>query len=522
MNKKLTYLLAGISMLLFTRCDSLDLEPTSSIGGTSYWKTPDHFSAFNVGMHAMLREKSLNFYLLGEPRADIFGDDPIGGEASQGMERLPFNTINKENVGISNYADMYKNINQLNLMIAKTKETTVLTEDLKNYYLGEAHAMRAYHYFHLLRSWGDVILYLDYTEGQNIDLSNITKPVSPTTAVMEQIKKDIEDSEKAFGDNYSFKLGRHYWSMAATQMLKGEVYLWSGSQMGGGETDYRIAKQAFENVKKADVALIGNFKDVFSYTNKKNKEIIFTIHNGKDEYTLWGGGYSGNLMPAQDKMTKVYCDENGNSFVGTPDAQLNGLTRLQVQKAFYWKGFRKDDTRWATSLKAMYTKKDDKVTYFGPIAYKYQGTMLEGGSQRSYLDDFPIYRYADCLLQLAMAKALLGEDPTAEINAVRERAYGKAYFEANKDKVAYPNDNDTEFYADNKWMKPDNAGAIEAVLKERLREFLFEGKRWYDIRMLGWKYVHQYSLAEENRLLWPIDANTLTNNDDLEQTPGYE
>lgn len=89
MNKKLTYLLAGISMLLFTRCDSLDLEPTSSIGGTSYWKTPDHFSAFNVGMHAMLREKSLNFYLLGEPRADIFGDDPIGGEASQGMERLP-------------------------------------------------------------------------------------------------------------------------------------------------------------------------------------------------------------------------------------------------------------------------------------------------------------------------------------------------------------------------------------------------------------------------------------------------
>ena len=174
---------------------------------------------------------------------------------------------------------------------AMTTISTVLTEDLKNYYLGEAHAMRAYHYFHLLRSWGDVILYLDYTEGQNIDLSNITKPVSPATAVMEQIKKDIEDSEKAFGDNYSFKLGRHYWSMAATQMLKGEVYLWSGSQMGGGETDYRIAKQAFENVKKADVALVGNFKDVFSYTNKKNKEMIFTIHNGKDEYSLWGGGY---------------------------------------------------------------------------------------------------------------------------------------------------------------------------------------------------------------------------------------
>lgn len=522
MNTKFICLLAGISLLLFTRCDSLDIEPISSIGGMSYWKTPDHFSTFNVGTHGLLREKSFNFYLLGEPRADIFGDDPIGGEASQGMERLPFNTINKENVGISNYADMYKNINQLNLMIARTKETAVLPEATKNYYLGEAYAMRAYHYFHLLRSWGDVILYLDYTEGRNIDLSNIKKPVSPATAVMEQIKKDIGDSEKAFGEDYSFKLGRHYWSMAATQMLKGEVYLWTGSRMGGGNADYIIAKQAFLNVKKADVALVGNFKDVFSYTNKKNKEMIFTIHNGKDEYTLWNGEYGSKLIPAQDKMTKVYCDKKGKSFVGTPYAQLNGQTRLQIQKDFYWKSFRQEDTRRDASLLAVYTLKEGKPNYFGPVAYKFQGTMLDGDSQRSFLDDFPLYRYADCLLQLAMVKALLGESPAAEINAVRERAYGKAYFEANKDKVAYPNDNDAEFYTDNKWMKPDDAGAVEAVLKERLREFLFEGKRWYDIRVLGWQYVHQYSMAEESKLLWPIDSNTLTNNDALKQTPGYE
>lgn len=528
MKKIFTYLLVGISLLLFSRCDSLELEPTSTIAGTAYWRSPDHFSAFNIGMHAMFREKSYNFYLLGEPRADIFGDSPIGGEASQGMERLPFNTLNKENAGISNYGDMYKNINQLNLMIAKTKETTVLPEATKNYYLGEAYAMRAFHYFHLLRSWGDVIIYLDYTEGQNIDLSNLTKPVSPAVEVMKLIKEDIQASETAFGDDYSFKLGRHFWSMAATQMLKGEVFLWSGSQMEGGKGDYTIAKTAFENVKKADVSLIGNFKDVFSFTNKRNKEIIFTVHNGKDEYDMWGGNYRMRLIPAQDKMVKIYCDENGNSFVGTPDAEINGLTQLQVRLNFFWKSFRDNDTRWATSLKAVYTKKKDeetdkeKVVYFGPIVYKFQGTMLEGGSTRSYMDDYPIYRYADCLLELAMAKALLGEDPTAEINEVRARAYGNAYFEAHKAEVAYPNDNDATFYADNKWMKPDNAGAIEAVLKERLREFLFEGKRWYDIRMLGWDYVHAYSSAEKERMLWPIDSGTLTNNNALKQTPGYE
>lgn len=155
MKKIFTYLLAGLSLLSFSRCDSLDIEPTSSLAGTAYWKNPDQFTAFNTGLHALLREKSYNFFLLGEPRADIYGDNPIGGEASQGMERLPFNTINKENVGISNYGDMYKIINQINQMIAKTTETTILTEATQNYYLGEAYGMRAYLYFHLLRSWGE-------------------------------------------------------------------------------------------------------------------------------------------------------------------------------------------------------------------------------------------------------------------------------------------------------------------------------------------------------------------------------
>lgn len=224
MKKIFTYMLAGLSLLLFSRCDALDIDPTSSIADSNYWKTEAQFSTFNVGLHALLRECSFNFFLLGEPRADIYGDVPFGGEATQGMERLPFNTINKENTGISNFAGMYKVINQINLMIAKTKETTVLSEAGKNYYLGEAYGMRAYLYFHLLRSWGDVILYLDYTNGASLDLSNLSKAASPAEEVMKQIKEDITASEKGFGSDYSFKYGRYYWSMAATQMLKGEVY----------------------------------------------------------------------------------------------------------------------------------------------------------------------------------------------------------------------------------------------------------------------------------------------------------
>ena len=129
--------------------------------------------------------------------------------------------------------------------------------------------------------------------------------------------------------------------------------------------------------------------------------------------------------------------------------------------------------------------------------------------------------YADCLLLLAQAKAFLGEDPVEEINAVRKRAYGEDYFNAHPE-VQYPNDNDAALYADNKSVKPDNVGAMEAVLKERMREFMVEGKRWYDLRLAGDEYVLEHTTAEATRLLWPIDKNTLTNNSALKQTPGYE
>lgn len=156
---------------------------------------------------------------------------------------------------------------------------------------------------------------------------------------------------------------------------------------------------------------------------------------------------------------------------------------------------------------------NDELYYVASYPYKYKGTMLAGASTRSWYDDHIIYRYADCLLLIAEAKALLGQDIAEEINEVRKRAYGDEYSEA----VAYPNDKG-DFYMDNTFVGGDE-DPIEAVLKERLREMIFEGRRWYDIRLFN--MTDKYSLATINKLLWPINQNTLTNNNQLKQTPGY-
>lgn len=109
MKKIIIAMMAAVSLLNFSGCDSLDMEPVSSISDANYWKSPDQFKAFNIGLHGLLRsQSSYNIFVLGEPRSDIYGDQPFGGEATQGVERFSYNTINAEFTGISNFANFIR------------------------------------------------------------------------------------------------------------------------------------------------------------------------------------------------------------------------------------------------------------------------------------------------------------------------------------------------------------------------------------------------------------------------------
>ncbi len=516
MKKISTYLLAALCIAGVTSCNSLDLVPESEISDSGYWKTADQFTAFNSGIISNFRAQSWNYFAFGETRAGIYAGTPFGGEATQGMEHMYNNSLSPTATVISNYGNLYNPINQINLMIAKTEESNVLSTADKSYYLGAAYGLRAYLYFHLLRSYGDAILHTDYTSGSTLDPGNLSRPQDPASAILEQIKSDITASEAAFGTNYAFTKGKNYWSLGATKMLKGEVYLWSGKQMNGGAADYTTAKTALQEVSNCPgVTLLPDYASVFSFANKQNAEIIFSIYFGEGETSFLGDTWRTAMMPQQAYMNNgSYYTESDENVRNTKDSEINGLIRIPLKKDIYAKLYRDNDSRKRINLRAVYTKDSEgNLNYIASYPYKFQGVTLAGASTRSWYNNFPVYRYADCLLLLAEAKALLGEDITEEINTVRQRAYGENYSDA----VAYPNDKG-DFYTDNTFGAGDE-DPIEAVLKERLRELIFEGKRWYDIRLMN--ATDKYSTATDSRLLWPIDENTLTNNNLLKQTSGY-
>src|SRR5690606_22782481 len=154
-----------------------------------------------------------------------------------------------------------------------------------------AYGMRAFYYFHLLRSWGDVIIH--DIAATKFDLNALAKAASPAAEVMAQIKSDVGKSEAAFGTNYQIRQSKALWSTAAALVLKGEVYLWSAHQMGGGNTDAQTAKTALTEIQTnlPNLGLMDNFADAFTHTNKGNKEILFAIRNDLLEYPFMGGQF---------------------------------------------------------------------------------------------------------------------------------------------------------------------------------------------------------------------------------------
>ena len=107
---------------------------------------------------------------------------------------------------------------------------------------------------------------------------------------------------------------------------------------------------------------------------------------------------------------------------------------------------------------------------------------------------------------MAEAKAKLGEDPTAEIMQIRQRAYGAAAPAFISGSIV------------------DN---INAILEEYLREFVGEGKRWWALRRAGDSFVYANSKPSylspttTAKLLLPISTSMINNDPLLTQTPGY-
>lgn len=482
-----------------------EVIPQDVISKDQALKDPNAARTLYHGVYGLFRSYNSTFFQLGEMRSDLWVDGLFTESVDGGLQNLYRHNISTLNVPFTNWAGFYNLLYNFNSVL-KIIPQTPLPEDEKSRILAEVYGLRAYVYYTMVRTWGDVPLNTEPVETIN-NAAETYKARTPAADVMKQIKSDIEQSLQRFGSSNILPAGKRvYWNRVASLLLKGDVFIWSGTHTGGGITDFTTAKNALQEVRNlqgASLDLQANYADIVDPTKKvNNKEIIFAINYELQQAQngVFTGTFTVNSIQAATlsfaqaatpTVSSVYPYVNGANRVGFNQTMINRLTAGPA------------DQRISNSFRVMYSTASPYAVR-GVLLTKYVGTT--SGTSQVYNNDYPVYRYADALLLLAEAKAKLGEDPSAEINAIRLRAYGAGY-------TPYTNGGLT--------------ANMNAVLEEYLREFIGEGKRWWALRRAGDSYVYAnlnptyFSAATTAKFLLPLSQAMLLADPLLTQTTGY-
>jgi starch-binding outer membrane protein, SusD/RagB family len=480
-------------LVLVSSCtDHLDVQPTSVITNASFWKTEDDAKGALYGMYIRLRnEASYNLFVLGEARSETI---TFGIAGTAGFDPYYTNTLTSINPGL-NWQGMYAIVNTANLLLKYVPNIPFTSAAAKNDILAQAHTMRAFTYYVMTRTWGDLPLRTEPIEGYNAETVQVGR--APQAEVFQLIKADIEQALQLYPTN-NFPAGRNLWSKPATNALKADVHLWTGKRLNGGSADFTAALEACNAVGTADTGLLPSFASVFAYTNKGNREVLMAVrydaldapNNYFSNGSLHPSQVSTSLTP-EDLAFVIPASANGNN-IWSPSA----LVRNQ---------FSTEDQRRAATFRELYVTNAAGVrTLHASLIVK--GTGVVQNNERYYTNDVILYRYADVLLMKAEAKNALNQDPTPEMNLIRQRAYGTNF-------------NNHVFVSGGKDQND------EAILKERLLELAYEGKRWWDLVRFGKAFEKvptlQSRASETHLLLFPIANTTLGLEPQVSQNPGY-
>ncbi len=510
---------AGSALTVSSCSDDLDLSNPDGYDAGNFWQTEANFTGNLVALMNQWRGNydQYTLFYLGEFRTDYYWAHSGTDGSGLRITYWPENAIDYTTPGITNFANFYGMISNCNTFLYYDEQRgDVMSEQCREYLRGMIYGMRAWCYFqiHKLYGTGPLRIKPDVLLG-NYDEVALQMPRCTAEEMLAQIKSDINESLTHFNaaGNYSNSLfsgnrGANFWTKAATEMLAGEVYLWSGKvstfDHQANPADVAIAKTYFTNVlNNYGFSLMPTYDAAINGAKASNTEMIFsTFYSETEATTNWfnyitydtgTGGSRNNFWSCVEKDGTTWSTTaNRLSYWYDPttgvkernqfyNEKINGQQHYAVRNA-YWYQFDQEDSR-IKILQPIYLIKDEEkkadIQYIpnfdfddhilaGCYVWKYHGSMGTAG-KRIGTNDMPYYRLAQVYLNLAEIANYEGNNSDVEryINAIRERAYGDNWDAA------------TFGYTAGSFL--DNEVAI---LQESAKEFFQEGKRWWDLRRM--------------------------------------
>jgi starch-binding outer membrane protein, SusD/RagB family len=498
MMRKIKYIVAAMfGILAINACDTADLELTNpnTLSPDTFFKTEAQVESAVNAAYANLQTRGLYARNLSFAM-DLMSQDATGNPQLEGNKK-PFQdfSFNAGNDIIQYYWEScFLGISRANFVLDNEPKinalaNSVLSQEKKNKFLGEAHFLRAYYYFLLVNRFGDLPI---YKTGTIVGAAR-----SPKAEVYNLIRADFEFAAQNLFSKSAEVTGRA--TKEAAYAYLGKVLLY--------EKKYDQALTAFNNVTGFSLEDKGDFYNNFMEETEHGKESIFEIEfnenngvgnkwddagnsggTGFAESTLRGQEYGNlnwyNVYPSDQLLSSYEAGDLrfGDTFYVPGSKYLKGTLTMTAANFTTSAGIRK--AGWKKYQN--YYKKEDEAT---------QSSI-----------NFKVMRYSDVLLMKAECENQRdGGSQTAAIaliKQVRDRAGLTTNIAATKDAV------------------------FTAIVHERKVEFAGEQSRFDDIMRWGNAAVELAGSGFQagKSELWPIPNRETSSNPNIKPSnnnPGY-
>ncbi|WP_295939783.1 RagB/SusD family nutrient uptake outer membrane protein [uncultured Alistipes sp.] len=484
-NKIIIALLAAACAMSSCHGD-LDIMQDNKLSSSNMWKDESDATTATYGIYLYMRDalKDVHdtYLCWGELRNGLWAQGTHKTLSSVDQTQVRTSSMSSTN-SYANWTRMYTTINQANLVI-KYVPSMPVSESARNFCLGNAYFSRAWCYFWIARIWGDAPLALVGYESTGGDLY-LSR--SPKADLFAQIELDLTEAEKYLTDTSDKTVG----TPAALQMLKADYALWMYRVGNGGSSYLTMADNAVKALSLSSSKLESNYADVFSSTNKLNKEVIFAIHQANGEAVNGPGyylGWNSNYIEAAYQNNPIPIT-GGNQWWWYTDKYKALLSSVE------------NDTR----TKLTYNKADYGTT-IKSVEWTEKGVGQVISGNRIFDSDFILYRYGEAYLLDAEIKYYQKDYSGAlkSLGEITRRAYGNAVY-----------------YTDQ-----SDAAVKQAIIDENLKELVGEGRTWWMLVRMDaiWDYnqdVADKRESNKNILLWPITQASIIRNSKLKQTEGW-
>ncbi|MGM9511982.1 RagB/SusD family nutrient uptake outer membrane protein [Larkinella sp. GY13] len=345
----------GLTALLNTGCEKILEENPQSQIVPSYFNTPSGVLGGIAGVYNDIRGQWGTEGFTVEMQAGT--DEFLQGASSGGVPPYTYNGLNSSNFG-SAWGVAFQDINTLNGVL-KYGQTIDLPEATRKQYLAQAKFLRAFWYFYLVQTWGDVPLSTEF-----ITVPSQAASRQPVAQVYELIIKDLTEAATDLPNQPTAPFLGKAATKPVAQLLLAKAYLtrgWLNNTAADFTQAATICADIIANKATYGLDLWQDYGDAFVPANDYGKETMFVSDHVLDPkfgyYQVGGaagGGAAQNLTPWFTNWN--YPNNTGiNSYKSAAGAYVNSGTSLMIRDSQYGRPYtrmRPNSYKWPSGPNA--------------------------------------------------------------------------------------------------------------------------------------------------------------------------